>query len=78
MWEGLGKIFAPIFAALLEAFFTYQHEKETDAQSVVLGQTQTSAVVNKESADAADRMAQANAAPHSRSDAVDRLRAGSA
>lgn len=78
MWEGLGKILAPIFTALLEAFFAYRHEQNDDAAREKLGGANVAAAVNKESADAADRMAKANAAPHARDDAVERLRNGSA
>lgn len=78
MWEGLGKIIAPIFAAIFEAFFAYRHEQADDASREKLGGATVAADVNKESADAADRMAKANAASHTRDDVIERLRAGSA
>jgi hypothetical protein len=78
MWNTLGEIFAPVFAALLEAFLNYRHEEADDASREKLGQAETASAVNKESADAAGRMAKANAASHGRSDVLERLRAGTA
>lgn len=74
----LGSIISAVITALASVLVGIFKAKSDEGAARKDGQAEVTTAVNKETSDATDRMAEANAVPRSRSSVLERLRNGSA
>ncbi|HRE27018.1 MAG TPA: hypothetical protein PK954_10325 [Anaerolineales bacterium] len=74
----MSAVLTALFAAIFDGLRAFFSERARDDVMRRIGEAERDALINKETTDAVDRMAQANAQHRDRQSAADRLRDGSA